>query len=401
MVATVVEAASLAGRLESLIDDFRRGSVSMKADDRRRLSETARKLSFALETPGDTIHRVTMAAFQLPLVCVGVERKLFDVLAGVEDTATNQELAEKTGVDPVLLKRILRYYQAFDIVSQPGDDAYTANNITRAFTTPGGHVAPPFYLETIIPSAIALPQFLRENGYVNIDNTNHSSWQLGHQTDKSFFPWLEANPKQMELFLQWMKLQRDDLPTFLDVFDVRQELARGSTDSTPLFVDIGGALGHQCIAFKKKYPDIPGRIILQDQQGVIQRVRENPLPGFEGIETQVYDFFTPQPLKGARAYYISHVLHDWPDHTCVEILKNLKAGMTEESKLLIDEMVLPERGAQWRSVQYDIIMGTSLAAMERSYNDWAAIIDRAGLKIQMVWKHTKELDEAVIVAILK
>ncbi|KAG6354382.1 hypothetical protein INS49_004399 [Diaporthe citri] len=31
------------------------------------------------------------------------------------------------------------------------------------------------------------------------------------------------------------------------------------------------------------------------------------------VELQVHDFFTPQPVKGARAYFTRSVLHDWPD----------------------------------------------------------------------------------------
>jgi hypothetical protein len=100
-------------------------------------------------------------------------------------------------------------------------------------------------------------------------------------------------------FRPWMASQRDGLPTFFDVIDFEEELALGADESTVLFVDIGGAAGHQCVAFKAKHPHLKGRVILQDLPDVIKSVNEKPLPGFEGVETQVYNAFeTPQPIKG-------------------------------------------------------------------------------------------------------
>ncbi|KMU78412.1 O-methyltransferase [Coccidioides immitis RMSCC 3703] len=51
---------------------------------------------------------------------------------------------------------------------------------------------------------------------------------------------------------------------------------------------------------------------------------------------------------GARAYYLRQVLHDWPNDKCKVILENIKAGMSQDSTLLIDEMVISERNAPWR-----------------------------------------------------
>lgn len=145
---------------------------------------------------------------------------------------------------------------------------------------------------------MAFPQFLRKTGYANPIDPNHCPWHLGHNTDLSPFPWLQSHPEHFGYFLPWMASQRDGLPIFLDVLNFEQEFAQGTTASTPLFVDVGGASGHQCIALKQRFPALPGRIILQDQEHIIAQVQANPLPGFEGIEAQAHDFFTPQPIKG-------------------------------------------------------------------------------------------------------
>ena len=46
---------------------------------------------------------------------------------------------------------------------------------------------------------------------------------------------------------------------------------------------------------------------------------------------------------GARAYFYHHILHDWSDEKCLEILDAVKGSMTAGySKILLHEMIVPE-----------------------------------------------------------
>ncbi|KAI0550475.1 S-adenosyl-L-methionine-dependent methyltransferase [Xylaria curta] len=401
MNSTANEALALASRIDSLCNGSSGTLETLDVGIRRKLSEAARKLNLATEATGDTVHRIVHSPLQLPLALVGVETRLFEVLTERgQKESTNAELASMTNVDPILMKRLLRYYQSFGIVDQPADDRYRANNITSAMVSLGGRAGVPFYLGTLVPAFNALPEFLRNTKYANITDGANCPWYLGHQTNKQAFEWVKERPDMMGHFMSWMVGQRDGLPMFLDVIDFEKELAgQEINENTPVFVDIGGAMGHQCIAFRQKHPGLVGRIILQDREEVIQQAITSPIPGFEGIETQPYDFFTPQPIKGARAYYLRNILHDWPDHKCVEILQNIKSAMTRDSRVLIDEMVLPERGAPWRATQLDLAMSTCFAAMERSRTDWDSLLDKAGFNILKIWKYTDQLDDCVIVAV--
>lgn len=154
----------------------------------------------------------------------------------------------------------------------------------------------------------SLPQFLRDNGYVNPTDAKSSPWFTGHDTDEPFWDWVNSHPPILDYMLGWMQGQRDGLPIFLDVIDFK-EFAQGATSSTPIFVDVGGARGHQCIALKRRYSDIPGRVVLQDQAHVIGEVKADPLPGFDGIEAEAHDIFTPQQLRGKlRSYCLGRYL---------------------------------------------------------------------------------------------
>ncbi|KAI1458696.1 putative sterigmatocystin 8-O-methyltransferase precursor [Annulohypoxylon moriforme] len=401
MTLRLEDAQALAAKIEAINSNPK--ILSELRDDaiRRRLREAGRNLSLSMEVSGDTLHRILKSPLQLALCRIGVEKHIFEILSEADGAnLTCEDIALKAKVDTILMKRFLRYYQSYGMVSQPSDDEYCANNITKSLASSSGVAGINYFFETVSPALTSLPKFLRHNGYTNPTDPTHCPWQIGHGTGETAFPWIQSYPDHTEYFLSWMAAQREGLPIFLDVMDFEKEMAQDTTESTVVFVDVGGAMGHQSIALKQRFPDLPGRIILQERPQVISQIKENPLPGFEGIEAESYDFFTPQPIKGARVYYLRNILHDWPSHKCKEILKSIKAGMTEDSVMLIDEMVLSERGAPWRAAQLDITMAACFAGMERTKAEWNALLSDVGLRLVKIWKYTEECEDCVIEAAL-
>ena len=80
------------------------------------------------------------------------------------------------------------------------------------------------------------------------------------------------------------------MPTWLSVFPVDKESEGRKHDV--LFVDVGGNLGHECANLKAKYPNLPGRVVLQDLPHAINMALQTP-----GVENTVHGIFTPQPIK--------------------------------------------------------------------------------------------------------
>ncbi|OAK94638.1 S-adenosyl-L-methionine-dependent methyltransferase [Phaeosphaeriaceae sp. SRC1lsM3a] len=394
-----MDASALADQIEAILGN---PSSLIGVDDaavKRRLSEAAYRLNRSLEAGGDSIHRITTAPLELALSQVGVQIGLWTAMTneGASGPFTNAELAEQTKVDPVLLKRLLRYYQSRGMVSQIDDDAYAPSNITKALATVGGGAGISYHAEMIYPALMSIPKYFCETDYKNPSNPNFCPWHVGHKTEESPFHWLTTHPEHFGYFLDWMAAQRDGMPQFLDIFDFETEVGFGSDDKAPVFVDVGGAMGHQCVLFKQRFPELASRIVLQEQAHVVKQVKAAPMPGFEDIEAQAYDFWGPQHLKGARAYYLRNILHDWPDHKVKEILTNIKAGMTDNSVILIDEMVLPEKGSSWRSTGLDMSMLACLAAMERSESEWLSLIDDSGLKVVKKVQYTIQCNDCILV----
>ena len=79
-----------------------------------------------------------------------------------------------------------------------------------------------------------------------------------------------------------------------NVYPVQARLLDGydGTISDVLFVDIGAGNGHVVSGLKEAFPQLPGRLIAQDLQGMIATA-----PSVTGVEMQAYDFFTEQPIK--------------------------------------------------------------------------------------------------------
>lgn len=114
--------------------------------------------------------------------------------------------------------------------------------------------------------------------------------QIAYHTDLPVFVWAATQPALAPDFNAWMMANHQN--TWLYVFPL-QDFSLNSTSTAPLFVDVGGGIGHQCIALKSKIPSITRRIVVQD----VPQAINHAIP-FEGVEPLAYDFFTDQPIKG-------------------------------------------------------------------------------------------------------
>ena len=94
-----------------------------------------------------------------------------------------------------------------------------------------------------------------------------------------------------------------------------------------------------------------------------------------------------------------NIIHDYPDDKSRIILKNTMAALDKDSVILIDDMVLPNKGVHWQAAQLDMQMMASLASMERTKDQWYALIESAGLKINNIWTYTTSLRDSIIEAV--
>jgi demethylsterigmatocystin 6-O-methyltransferase len=144
--------------------------------------------------------------------------------------------------------------------------------------------------------ALNLPVWLKSHQYQDPLGVMPTPWISAIGTDKTPFEWLSENPWALDLAQAHMKVHRKGRPVFFDALDLEKRFSQGATSSTVLFVDVGGGSGSQARTFRQRYPNLPGRVLLQDRPEVVQHMKAELASS--GIEAEAYDFFTPQPVQG-------------------------------------------------------------------------------------------------------
>lgn len=94
-----------------------------------------------------------------------------------------------------------------------------------------------------------------------------------------------------------------------------------------------------------------------------------------------------------------NILHDYPDEECRQILRHTMMAMGKNSKILIDEMVLPDSNVSWQATQLDLTMYCRHAAMERTQAQWQTLLGSIGLKIEKTHVYAPRSHEGVVVAV--
>jgi hypothetical protein len=89
---------------------------------------------------------------------------------------------------------------------------------------------------------------------------------------------------------------------------------------------------------------------------------------------------------GARIYYLGGILHDWPDTEAASILRNIKDAMAPDSRIIIDEMCLPDEKAPLHLVLYDLLMMIQVAGIERTIGHYRELLAGLGLELVGVWR---------------
>ncbi|KAK3986116.1 O-methyltransferase-domain-containing protein, partial [Cladorrhinum sp. PSN332] len=102
-----------------------------------------------------------------------------------------------------------------------------------------------------------------------------------------------------------------------------------------------------------------------------------------------------------RAYYLRTVLHDYPDQKCPAILKNIVAAMGPNYFILIDDIIVPDKGAHPRTTEMDYIMMTTLAAMERTRKQWDDLLSEADLEVVQRISYPEDTVESIQVVVPK
>ncbi|KAF2771887.1 putative hydroxyindole O-methyltransferase, partial [Teratosphaeria nubilosa] len=322
-----------------------------------------------------------------PILVVAVQLELFQKLrdAGEAGIATD-DLCLNSPYHKHQVERILRHLKATNVIDTTG------RGVWRSTALSNGLAKPHFQNSILFCHYISRQAF---NGYPEyfsrLSQEEPSQvpgpFQIGLQTDLPFFDYLGTHPPNGSYFNHFMKAYREGNTMWFEpeLYPVAERLEQdfdpGANEA--FLVDIGGGKGHDISAFAAAQPDHPGKLILQDQASVIAEVPGQTHP----FTLQPHDFFTPQPIKHARTYFLHSILHDWGDEDCLRILENLVPALKSGySKVLFNEIVLVEEAPSIKATVMDMMMlGHCNPAYERTEAAWRGLLERGGLKIVRIF----------------
>lgn len=159
-------------------------------------------------------------------------------------------------------------------------------------------------------------------------------------------------------------------------------------------VDMGGGLGGVSKALARGFTEL--RFVVQDRAEVVANaVVEDDLE--KRLEFQVHDFFSPQPVKDADAYFFRRVMMEWNDKQVIQILSALKPALKVGAMVQIQDFFVPEPGRcpLWQERQFrssDLLALALANAGSRESEEWRLLFERSGSGFE--WKGVRIVENS-------
>jgi hypothetical protein len=148
-------------------------------------------------------------------------------------------------------------------------------------------------------------------------------------------------------------------------------------------VDVGGGQGGLLAAILAASPLARG--VLFDLPHVAAMARRNlETAGLSArCQTQAGDFFKEVPT-GGDIYLLRKVIHDWDDERARLILRTCRSAMTEGSRLLLLEMVVPAGNTPAYAKLLDLLMLVYAGGRERTESEYRNLLISAGFSMKRI-----------------
>jgi hypothetical protein len=299
-------------------------------------------------------------------VCLAARLGIPDLLA--EKAQTAEELAAETGTHAPSLYRLLRTLASIGV--------FTEDVVKRFELTP---------ISALLRGDV--PNSVRDFAVMMGEDWIWQAWGelpysvetggVAHEKAQGMgsFEFFQKNAEAGKVFNAAMtNFTRAIIPAFVEAYDF---------SGVNRLVDVAGGHGLLLAGVLKANPHLQG--VLFDLPFVIEGARG--LLDEEGLSDRVElvsgNFFESVPA-GADAYVMKHIVHDWDDESSIKILKNIRSAMSENGKVLIVEMVVPEGNEPHPSKALDITMLVMEGGKERTKGEYGNLLEASGFRLTRV-----------------
>ncbi|HEV2235512.1 MAG TPA: methyltransferase [Ktedonobacterales bacterium] len=303
---------------------------------------------------------------RLALLYVMVKLELAEALAN--GPQTSDALAAASGAHPEALRRVLRAVASLGLLTEREAGTLALTDLGHLLRR---GVADSIRDEVMLDWELWMPA---RTGLLAAVRTGESA--LSHVFGESLYEHLEHEPEVARPFdAEMIAISRDAAGALLAAYDFAP---------SSQIVDVGGGVGALLAAILLAHPHTTG-IVIERPDVVAGASAYLESAGLADRCAVVGgDMFAAVPA-GGDTYLLSHILHNWDDAHCAQILKNCRAALAPEGRILIFERNMPERviGPDW-AFEADVSMLVITGGRQRTEARYRALLAAADLELARV-----------------
>lgn len=310
-----------------------------------------------------------MGAATTSLVHNAARLRLADLLR--EGPQTAEYLATKTGTRADPLERMLQALVSVNVFQRLPDGRFANNHLSSGLIS-GTHenirgFSEFFGLQPLVRTWGDLSRTLQEEGNAFERVNGKSSWA-----------WMSEDAPALAAFVEGMSSMTAALAPSIAAAYPFGEVKK--------VCDVGGGVGIVLAALLTRHPHLQG--VLYDDPSMLAEAPRflQPLGVLNRIELTPGNFMERVP-RGADAYLLKTVVHNWDDARAIQLLKNCRAAMDPGHRLLVADFVNgPDTGGTL--VPFMDITGMMVFAngRERTPEDMAQLFSQAGFQYRRLVK---------------
>ena len=297
---------------------------------------------------------------------VAAELGIADLVA--EKFRTADQLSKIVGVQADSLYRLLRALASLGIFKEGDDGRFENTSLSEVLRAdvPGS-------VKDYVINAPDDAYLLSWTKFMDVVRTGKPSFKDVNGCDQ--WEYFRRHPDMGERFNKGIAARASQVTSaLLKSYDFSQ---------FKTLIDVGGGLGTVLASILNKFPQLHG--CLYDQRSVIEGAKS--FLEAQGVISRCNlisgDFFESVP-KDFDAYLMKSIIHDWEDEKALAILKNCRASINKNGKLLIIDAVISRDNAPHSAKWKDLMMMVIYGSRERTEQEFQNLLRDSGFKLKQV-----------------
>ena len=194
-----------------------------------------------------------------------------------------------------------------------------------------------------------------------------------HVFNEELFGYLSRHPAEAKVFDEAMVSGSELMNrAIIDAYDFSAFTA---------IIDIAGGYGSTLCAILTEHPHLHGTLF--DLPHVVAKAEAFVASkGLRARCSMVAGSFLESVPSGADAYFMKHIIHDWDDERCLQLLRNCHKAMPAHAKLLVCEKVLPDgNDAPYTRILDMVMLLNTPGGRERTESEYRTLFHKAGFRL--------------------